>query len=135
MVNLYPFEATIAKAGATFEEAIEQIDIGGPSLVRAAAKNHAFTTIVTQASQYTRVLEQLQIGRRTTPELRRELAAEAFALTARYDAAIAAWWQRQRADETAFPTSLSLQLHAQGSAALRRESAPAGGRVRTSAGR
>jgi phosphoribosylaminoimidazolecarboxamide formyltransferase/IMP cyclohydrolase len=109
VVNLYPFESTIAKAETTFDEAIEQIDIGGPTLVRAAAKNHAFTTIVTQASQYARVLEQLHSSGCTTPELRRELAAAAFALTARYDAAISAWWQRQLSQET-FPPSLTLQL-------------------------
>jgi phosphoribosylaminoimidazolecarboxamide formyltransferase/IMP cyclohydrolase len=109
VVNLYPFEATIAKGDTSFDEAIEQIDIGGPTLVRAAAKNHAFTTIVTQASQYSRVLEQLQSAGCTDPELRRELAAAAFALTARYDAAISAWWQRQHSHEL-FPASLSLQL-------------------------
>jgi phosphoribosylaminoimidazolecarboxamide formyltransferase/IMP cyclohydrolase len=109
VVNLYPFEATVAKAGATFEEAIEQIDIGGPTLVRAAAKNHAFTTIVTQPSQYEGVLQQLRSGGGTTPELRRELAAAAFALTARYDAAISAWWQGQLTSET-FPSAISLQL-------------------------
>jgi phosphoribosylaminoimidazolecarboxamide formyltransferase/IMP cyclohydrolase len=109
VVNLYPFESTVAKAGTTFEEAIEQIDIGGPSLVRGAAKNHAFTTIVTQAAQYARVLEQLRATGTTTLELRRELAAAAFTLTARYDAAISAWWQGQLESEP-FPSSLTLQL-------------------------
>ena len=109
VVNLYPFEATVAKSGTTFDEAIEQIDIGGPSLVRGAAKNHAFTTIVTQAGQYARVLEQLRSSGATTLELRRELAAEAFALTARYDSAISAWWQRQLATEE-LPATIALRL-------------------------
>jgi phosphoribosylaminoimidazolecarboxamide formyltransferase/IMP cyclohydrolase len=109
VVNLYPFESTVARSGTTFEQAIEQIDIGGPSLVRGAAKNHAFTTIITHAGQYARVLDQLRASAATTPELRRELAAEAFALTARYDSAISAWWQRQLHDEP-LPATISLQL-------------------------
>ncbi len=59
VVNLYPFEATIARQGVAFEEAVEQIDIGGPSLIRAAAKNHAFTTVATDALQYPLILEQI----------------------------------------------------------------------------
>lgn len=112
VVNLYPFESTVANSGTTFDEAIEQIDIGGPSLVRGAAKNHAFTTIVTHASQYPRVLEQMRSGGGTTPELRRELAAAAFALTARYDSAISAWWQGQLGSEP-FPPAVSLRLERQ----------------------
>jgi phosphoribosylaminoimidazolecarboxamide formyltransferase/IMP cyclohydrolase len=94
VVNLYPFEATIAKAGVTPAEAIEQIDIGGPSLVRAAAKNHAFTAIVTSPLQYSELLEQLQTGGGTNLELRTRLAAAAFARTADYDRAIADWFSR-----------------------------------------
>ncbi|MGD0899840.1 MAG: bifunctional phosphoribosylaminoimidazolecarboxamide formyltransferase/IMP cyclohydrolase [Thermoguttaceae bacterium] len=89
VVNLYPFEATVSRTGVTPEEAIEQIDIGGPTLVRAAAKNHAFTTIATTAEQYSEILRQVSQRGSTTPELRRRLAAEAFAQTARYDRAIA----------------------------------------------
>ncbi len=89
VVNLYPFEATIRKPGVTLEEAIEQVDIGGPTMVRAAAKNHAFTTIATDARQYGDILAQVQAAGCTTLELRRKLAAEAFAHTALYDRAIA----------------------------------------------
>ena len=89
VVNLYPFETTVARKGVTPEEAIEQIDIGGPTLVRAAAKNHAFTTIATHAAQYSEILDEITLHGCTTPELRRRLAAEAFAHTAGYDRAIA----------------------------------------------
>jgi len=93
-VNLYPFAATIAKPGASFEECIEQIDIGGPAMIRSAAKNHESVAVVTDPSQYDRVIEALRRGEgRTDEALRRELAAEAFAHTARYDATIAAWMQ------------------------------------------
>ena len=89
VVNLYPFETTVARPGVTPAEAIEQIDIGGPTLVRAAAKNHAFTTIATSAEQYSEILAAVSAGGTTSPELRRRLAAAAFAQTARYDRAIA----------------------------------------------
>jgi phosphoribosylaminoimidazolecarboxamide formyltransferase/IMP cyclohydrolase len=89
VVNLYPFEATIARPDATFEEAVEQIDIGGPSLIRAAAKNHAFITVATDAVQYPEILEQIAAQGHTTAELRRELARAAFGRTGRYDQLIA----------------------------------------------
>jgi phosphoribosylaminoimidazolecarboxamide formyltransferase / IMP cyclohydrolase len=92
VVNLYPFEKTVAKPGVTIEEAIENIDIGGPSLTRSAAKNHAFVTIATDARQYGEILAQIQSSGSTTPELRRNLAGAAFARTAEYDAAIAAYF-------------------------------------------
>jgi phosphoribosylaminoimidazolecarboxamide formyltransferase/IMP cyclohydrolase len=88
VVNLYPFEATIAKPGCTIEDAIENIDIGGPSMVRSAAKNHEHVGIVTCPSQYQRVLSELRAGQ-LSHEFKRELAAAAFACTARYDRAIA----------------------------------------------
>lgn len=91
-VNLYPFEATVAKPGVTFEEAIENIDIGGPSMVRSAAKNMRSVTIVTDPADYPRVIECLRAhGGDTTEALRFELGRKAFARTATYDAAIAAW--------------------------------------------
>ncbi len=94
-VNLYPFEATIAKEGVTDKEAIEQIDIGGPSMVRSAAKNHQSVAIVTDPSQYPALLESLNDNDGcTTPELRRSLAADAFTATAHYDAAISTWMNR-----------------------------------------
>jgi phosphoribosylaminoimidazolecarboxamide formyltransferase/IMP cyclohydrolase len=97
-VNLYPFEATVAKAGVTFEEAVENIDIGGPTMLRSAAKNHAFVTVVTDPADYPRVLASLAAhGGDTTPELRRELAFKVFAQQARYDGAIAAYLAREGA--------------------------------------
>ena len=86
--NLYPFEETIAREGVTVAEAIEQIDIGGPSMVRSAAKNHAYIAIVTQAEQYSSVLEALQ-GDGLDDHLRQKLATAAFEMTATYDRAIA----------------------------------------------
>jgi phosphoribosylaminoimidazolecarboxamide formyltransferase/IMP cyclohydrolase len=109
VVNLYPFEATVAREGVSFEEAIEQIDIGGPTLVRAAAKNHAFVTIATDPEQYGSILDEVDNHGRTTPELRRRLAAEAFAHTAAYDRAIAGWFAGQTT-EGPFPSTLSLTL-------------------------
>jgi phosphoribosylaminoimidazolecarboxamide formyltransferase/IMP cyclohydrolase len=108
--NLYPFEATIARPDVSVEEAIENIDIGGPSMIRSAAKNHAYVGVVTRASQYTRVLEALQAGP-LPAELRRELAGAAFEMTARYDRAIANYMAQLTAGaETGFPETLSLAL-------------------------
>jgi len=89
VVNLYPFEATVARQDATFDEAIENIDIGGPTMIRAAAKNHAFTTVCTDPAQYDEVLAEIRQHGGTSNQLRKRLAMEAFALTARYDSAIA----------------------------------------------
>jgi phosphoribosylaminoimidazolecarboxamide formyltransferase / IMP cyclohydrolase len=89
-VNLYPFEETVARTGVTYPEAIEQIDIGGPALIRAASKNHAHVLVVTSPDQYGEVVEALDRGRGSVPaELARRYAARAFARTAEYDAAIA----------------------------------------------
>lgn len=101
IVNLYPFEQTIAKPGVQLPEAIEQIDIGGPSLVRAAAKNHAFVTIVTDPAQYEAVAQEMAEHGGTTIATRRRLAAAAYAHTSAYDAAITAYLHRQLADEQA----------------------------------
>ena len=87
VVNLYPFVETISKPNVTPEEAIEQIDIGGPSMLRSAAKNHKYVGVVTSPQQYERVLAELQQGSLSF-EFRRELAAAAFEMTARYDRAI-----------------------------------------------
>jgi phosphoribosylaminoimidazolecarboxamide formyltransferase/IMP cyclohydrolase len=95
VVNLYPFEETVAK-GAGFDECIENIDIGGPALIRAAAKNHASVTVVVEPHDYAAVLGEMQAnGGATTPDLRRHLAAKAYARTAAYDAAISGWFQAQ----------------------------------------
>jgi phosphoribosylaminoimidazolecarboxamide formyltransferase/IMP cyclohydrolase len=113
VVNLYPFEATVAKRGVTRAEAIENIDIGGPSMVRSAAKNHRFVGIVTDPADYGRVLDEMQKGNGALSDaFRRELAARAYALTARYDAAIAAWMfeaeRRDGATAARFPASFAL---------------------------
>ena len=91
-VNLYPFERTVAQPGCTLEEAVEQIDIGGPCMIRAAAKNHRFVTVVVDPADYDRVLAEMgRLGGEVGDELRFELAAKAFARTSEYDAAIAGW--------------------------------------------
>ncbi len=90
VVNLYAFSATVAREGVTREEAIENIDIGGPSMLRSAAKNHAAVTVVCDPADYAAVLEEMRINEgATTPELRAELAAKVFDVTASYDRAIA----------------------------------------------
>ncbi|HEX7097737.1 MAG TPA: bifunctional phosphoribosylaminoimidazolecarboxamide formyltransferase/IMP cyclohydrolase [Acidimicrobiia bacterium] len=90
VVNLYPFEETVARGDATQAEIIEKIDIGGPTMVRAAAKNHAWVGVVTDPSQYDEVATAVEQGG-LDAELRRRLAAAAFFRTARYDAAITSW--------------------------------------------
>ena len=104
-VNLYPFEATMAR-GAGFDECVENIDIGGPALIRAAAKNHEFVTVLTEPAHYAEVLAELGAHGGTTPGLRRRLAGEAYARTAAYDAAIAEWFASHRRE--AFPTRLTI---------------------------
>ncbi len=89
VVNLYPFEATIVRADVTRDEAIEQIDIGGPSMLRSAAKNHATVTVVCDPNDYTRVLDGLRGDDNRMIELRKELALKVFKRTANYDRAIA----------------------------------------------
>ncbi len=91
-VNLYPFEQTVAKPGVTFEDAIENIDIGGPTMIRSAAKNMKFVTVVTDPADYSRVLESMKAnGGDTTEALRLELGQKVFARVAAYNAAIAAY--------------------------------------------
>ena len=109
VVNLYPFESTIARAGVTPDEAIEQIDIGGPSLIRAAAKNHAFVTIATHPEQYSAILDEIATDGGTSPPLRRRLAIEAFARTAQYDQAITDYFNGLDNDSR-FPPTLHLGL-------------------------
>ncbi len=100
VVNLYPFEATVAKLGVSRDEAIEQIDIGGPAMVRSAAKNHAFVGVVVDPADYGRVLEDLeQNDGCLTAKLRRKLALKAFSQTSRYDAAISSWLFSQEVSE------------------------------------
>ena len=104
-VNLYPFEATVAK-GAAYEDCVENIDIGGPALIRAAAKNHDFVTVLTEPGQYETVLAAFQEHGGTGLTLRRRLAGEAYARTAAYDAAIAAWFAEQR--QEVFPHRIAV---------------------------
>jgi phosphoribosylaminoimidazolecarboxamide formyltransferase/IMP cyclohydrolase len=98
VVNLYPFEATVAK-GADFDTCIENIDIGGPAMIRAAAKNHADVAVVVDAGDYAVVLAELNAhGGATTLALRKKIAAKAYARTAAYDAAISNWFADELAD-------------------------------------
>lgn len=114
--NLYPFEQTIAKPDVTPAEAIEQIDIGGPSMVRSAAKNHARVGIVTRPEQYPRVVEELKAGA-LSDTFRRELAAAAFEMTACYDRAIADWFAAQTStaesdeSDSRFPQTITPTWH------------------------
>ena len=115
VVNLYPFRETVADPAVAFDTAIENIDIGGPAMVRAAAKNHADVAVLTSPSQYGSFLDALRAGA-LTPALRRRLALEAFEHTASYDAAISAWLAarleadaaEERAAEGAAPLRLAL---------------------------
>ncbi|MEO1369119.1 MAG: bifunctional phosphoribosylaminoimidazolecarboxamide formyltransferase/IMP cyclohydrolase, partial [Acidobacteriota bacterium] len=111
VVNLYPFEETVAK-GADFAEAIEQIDIGGPALIRGSAKNHDGVAVLTDPADYPALLEALETHDGATPRaLRRKLAAKAYARTAAYDAAIATWLQGPPADDAGpFHRRLSIDL-------------------------
>jgi phosphoribosylaminoimidazolecarboxamide formyltransferase/IMP cyclohydrolase len=105
VVNLYPFAATVAR-GAAFDDCVENIDIGGPALIRAAAKNHEDVVVVTEPCDYGDVLEELARGNGTTTlALRRRLAGLAYARTAAYDAAIAQWFAAQQ--QVTFPPVLA----------------------------
>jgi phosphoribosylaminoimidazolecarboxamide formyltransferase/IMP cyclohydrolase len=116
VVNLYPFEQTIARPGVTLAEAIENIDIGGPAMLRSASKNHESVTVVTDPADYATVISQIKATGNTTLELRRKLAARVFARTSAYDAAIAAHLAKVFGGETAenkadaMPASLSLNV-------------------------
>ena len=98
VVNLYPFEATVAK-GAGFDECIENIDIGGPAMIRAAAKNHAGVAVVVEPNDYAAVLAEIDQHGGTTLALRKKLAAKAYARTAAYDAAISNWFAAELGDD------------------------------------
>ncbi len=109
VVNLYPFEATVSRPGVSREDAIEQIDIGGPSLVRAAAKNHAWVTVATRPEQYSAILSEIEDRGTTSMALRRKLAAEAFLMTCHYDQAISDYF-RNESTEGEFPAHLTVRL-------------------------
>jgi len=102
-VNLYPFEATVAR-GAGFDECVENIDIGGPAMIRSASKNHGYVVVCTDPKDMAQALESLTANGGSTPlALRKTLAARAFARTAAYDAAIAGWFSAQTGGEDPFP--------------------------------
>ena len=99
VVNLYPFERTAARRGVSDEEVIEHIDIGGPTLIRAAAKNHAHVGVVVRPESYDAVIEELsETGGSLSAQTRESLATEAFGATARYDAAISRWFAEREDD-------------------------------------
>lgn len=108
-VNLYPFEETIARSGCTLAEAIENIDIGGPSMLRSAAKNHKFVTVVTQADQFDKVIEEMEKrDGAVSQELRSDFARVAFGLTASYDAAISKYLNNKANVE--YPERVSIAI-------------------------
>jgi phosphoribosylaminoimidazolecarboxamide formyltransferase/IMP cyclohydrolase len=111
VVNLYPFEATISRANCPFEEAIENIDIGGPSMLRSAAKNHDDVLVIVDPTDYTRALDALKAGGEVSVSFRRELAMKVFQHTARYDSLIAGYLEKQvQGGDSKFPPILSLQF-------------------------
>ena len=137
VVNLYPFEATIARPGVSFDEAVEQIDIGGPSLIRGAAKNHPFVAVATTPDQYPELIASIQETGGTTLGLRRRLALAVFEQTASYDRAIAAYLGGATAladtpADTPFPPEFALRLSRKTVPPVRREPPPAGRLLRRS---
>ena len=91
MINLYPFEDVRAKGG-DYPTTVENIDIGGPAMIRASAKNHAYVTVITDASDYAGLLAELGTGSATSFAFRQKMAAKAYARTAAYDTAISGWF-------------------------------------------
>jgi phosphoribosylaminoimidazolecarboxamide formyltransferase/IMP cyclohydrolase len=111
VVNLYPFAATVARAGCTYEDAIENIDIGGPAMVRAAAKNHDRVAVIVDPLDYSGVLDELARNEGAVSEAtRKRLAAKAFAHTASYDSAVASYLARVNEGAGDFPQSLALHF-------------------------
>jgi phosphoribosylaminoimidazolecarboxamide formyltransferase/IMP cyclohydrolase len=112
VVNLYPFEQTVAKPGCTLEEAIENIDIGGPTMLRSAAKNYTDVAVVVSPRDYGRVLEEIQKAGEVSVKTRFELCRTVFLHTARYDSAISAYLDGQvpAEEKTRFPNILTLQF-------------------------
>jgi len=111
VVNLYPFEATVAKQGVQLAEAIENIDIGGPSMIRSAAKNHESVTVVVDPADYDVVLENMRDNKgETTLKLRERLAVKAFVRTADYDRAISSFLNKEQTTDASFSLSLPLAM-------------------------
>src|SRR5690606_18998559 len=115
--NLYPFEETVARPDCDLETAIENIDIGGPTMLRAAAKNHRHVSALADTADYGRVLDELRAQGGISAATRFDLALKAFEHTARYDGAIANWLGRQAEAgvQTPFPRTFNLQLRRRGS--------------------
>ena len=112
VVNLYPFEATIAKPGVKLAEAIENIDIGGPSMIRSAAKNYESVTVVVDPADYDAVLENIRDNKgKTTMKLRERLAIKAFVRTSDYDRAISSFLNKEQTTDASFSLSLPLAMH------------------------
>jgi len=113
VVNLYPFEATVAREGCTLEEAIENIDIGGPTMLRSAAKNHPDVTVITDPADYAAVLTEMEAsGGAVDPATNFRLAVKVYQRTAAYDGAISNWLGgRTGAGSAAYPETLTLQYH------------------------
>ncbi len=109
-VNLYPFESVSRRPGASFEDCIENIDIGGPSMLRSAAKNHASVTVVCDPADYAEVLRQLRENGSTSPEFRRRLAAKVFRTTGYYDSLIAGYLSAAAGDAEPLPDAFALPL-------------------------
>lgn len=109
-VNLYPFQETIAKPNVTVEDAIENIDIGGPTMLRAAAKNHEYVTVVVEPTDYTKVIEELRAAGEVDKETRRKLAAKVFRHTAAYDAMIAEYMTDLAEEETPEKLTVTYEL-------------------------
>ena len=107
-VNLYPFRETISKPDVTADDAIENIDIGGPAMLRASAKNHAYVTVITDATDYPAVLAELKSDGKTTIETRRRLAAKVFRHTASYDAYISGYLTDLAGEE--FPEQVTFTI-------------------------
>src|SRR5205814_5556582 len=106
IVNLYPFEATVAKKGVTLEEAIENIDIGGPSMLRSAAKNYRSVTVMVDPADYADVLEHMRGNDgETTLKMRERLAIKVFVTTSKYDAAIANYFNKEQETTSSFSIS------------------------------
>lgn len=118
-VNLYPFTETISRDDVSIEEALEQIDIGGVALLRAAAKNYRYVTVLSDPDDYDRVIERVRADGDVDEQLRAELAAKAFRQTARYDTAIGAWFDRALQREEAGPSPEVLAIYATRAGTLR----------------
>ena len=109
-VNLYPFEEAVSRKSCTFENAIENIDIGGPTMLRAAAKNHQRVTVVTDPNDYNKIIDELEINGKTSSSTRLELAKKVFEKISQYDAMIFDYLNHQTQSPTLFSDELIIKL-------------------------